>query len=122
MPELNDLTNEVAGLARDAVYVAVGLGVLGVQRAQVQRVELQKRLGRDLRDLDLGERLEGARSVVTAGVEQLDGLLEEAGRFVEGTLQPIEAQLPPQVRAFAQRAQDQARGLRSQIRSLVSKD
>ena len=29
MPDLNDLTNEAANLARDAVYVAVGLGVLG---------------------------------------------------------------------------------------------
>lgn len=119
MPDLNDFTTEVTGLARDAVYVAVGLGVLGVQRAQVQRVELQKRLGLDLGDADLGGRLDGARSALSAGVEQLDVLLEEASRFVEDTLQPIEAQLPPQVRAITQLAQDQVRGIRSQIRSLV---
>ncbi|MHB1585329.1 MAG: hypothetical protein ACYCU7_02605 [Acidimicrobiales bacterium] len=106
-------------LARDAVYVAVGLGVLGVQRAQVHRAELQKRLGRDVLDADLAGRLGGARSALSAGVEQLDVLLEEAGRFVEDTLQPIEAQLPPQVRAIAQLAQDQARGIRSQLRLLV---
>jgi len=120
MPDLNDFTTEVTGLARDAVYVAVGLGVLGIQRAQVQRAELQKRLGLDLGDAALGGRLDGARSALAAGVEQLDVLLEEASRFVEDTLQPIEAQLPPQVRAIAQLAQDQARGIRSQIRSLVS--
>jgi hypothetical protein len=119
MPDLNDFTTEVTGLARDAVYVAVGLGVLGVQRAQVQRVELQKRLGLDLGDADLGGRLDGARSALSAGVEQLDVLLEEASRFVEDTLQPIEAQLPPQVRAITQLAQEQVRGIRSQIRSLV---
>ena len=38
----------VTDLARDAAYVAVGLGVLGYQRAQVQRVELQNRLSKDL--------------------------------------------------------------------------
>lgn len=31
-------------LARDAAYVAVGFGVLGLQRAQVRRRELRKRL------------------------------------------------------------------------------
>ena len=122
MPERHDLGSEVTGLARDAVYVAVGLGVLGVQRAQVHRVELRRRLRRDLGELDLGERLEDARSAVTAAVEQLDQLLEEAGRLVEDALQPIEAHLPGQVRALAQRAQGQARGLRSQVRSLISND
>ena len=47
MPELtniNTLSKGVGNLARDAAYVAVGLGVLGFQRAQVQRVELTKQL------------------------------------------------------------------------------
>ena len=50
MPDRNDLTGlatEVANRARDAAYVAVGLGVLGLQRAQVQRQEWAKRLFRD---------------------------------------------------------------------------
>jgi hypothetical protein len=32
-------------LATDAAFVAVGLGVLGLQRAQVRRRELQRQLG-----------------------------------------------------------------------------
>jgi hypothetical protein len=32
-------------LARDSLYVAVGFGVLGFQRAQVARRDLEKRLG-----------------------------------------------------------------------------
>ena len=31
-------------LARDAAYIVVGFGVLGIQRAQVRRRELHKRL------------------------------------------------------------------------------
>lgn len=126
----------LSGLARDAAYVAVGLGVLGVQRAQVQRVELQKRLASELDRGDPFERLadrigdqfgellvetiEEARSAVTAGVQQLDELFEEAGRFVEGALQPIGEQLPPPVREIAQRAQDGAKELGSQIRGLLT--
>ena len=41
---ISTLSKGVTDLARDAAYVAVGLGVLGYQRAQVQRVELQNRL------------------------------------------------------------------------------
>ena len=33
----------VLGLTREATYIAVGLGVLGVQRAQVRRRELERR-------------------------------------------------------------------------------
>jgi hypothetical protein len=36
-----DVHAAVRGAARDAVYIAVGLGVLGFQRAQVRRRELQ---------------------------------------------------------------------------------
>ena len=44
MPEFKDVTDEITKTARDAAYVVVGLGVLGLQRAQVRRQELQKRL------------------------------------------------------------------------------
>jgi hypothetical protein len=35
---------DVTKTVKDAVYIAVGLGVLGFQRAQVRRVELMKEL------------------------------------------------------------------------------
>ena len=44
---INTLSKGVTDLARDAAYVAVGLGVLAYQRAQVQRLELQNRLSQD---------------------------------------------------------------------------
>jgi hypothetical protein len=39
-----DVLTAARDTARDAVYVAVGLGVLGFQRAQVRRRELQHHL------------------------------------------------------------------------------
>jgi hypothetical protein len=116
MPELNDLTTEVTTLARDAAYVAVGLGVLGFQKAQVQRNELRNRLGSDA---TLEGRLSDVRTAVANGVQQLDGLVEGAVTIVESTLQPIEEQLPPAARELARRARAQARGVRVQLRELL---
>jgi len=119
MPELNDLsdlTNEVTTIARDAAYVVVGLGVLGLQKAQVQRVELTNKLGQGP---GLEDRLAEFRSALAAGVKHVDELVEHAFTFVETTLEPIEEQLPAGARDLAQKARVQARGVRSQIRDAV---
>jgi uncharacterized protein HemX len=120
MPEATNigaLSKGVTGLARDAAYVAVGLGVLGYQRAQVQRVELQHRLSKDI---SLDQRLSGVRSEVTKGVKQLDELLENASQFIETSLQPLEQQLPAAVTQLTTKAFEQAREVRSQIRQRVT--
>ena len=120
MPEvtnINILSKGVTDLARDAAYVAVGLGVLGVQRAQVQRVELQNLL---TKDFALDQHLNGVRAEVTKGVKQLDDLLESATQFIETSLQPLEAQLPATVTQLTTRAIEQAREVRTQIRHRVA--
>ena len=110
------LSKGVTDLARDAAYVAVGLGVLGYQRAQVQRVELQNRLSQDFA---LDQRLDDVRHSVARGFQQMDGLAESAVHFVETTLQPLEEKLPPTVTQLTARAREQAREVRTQIRQRV---
>jgi hypothetical protein len=120
MPEMNNITTlskGVGNLARDAAYVAVGLGVLSYQRAQVQRVELKNRLAKDF---SLDERLHGVRHEVSKGVKQLDDLVESAAQFVETSFQPLEEQLPSSVTQLTTRAFDQAREVRSHIRQRVA--
>jgi hypothetical protein len=120
MPEMTNITTlskGVGNLARDAAYVAVGLGVLGYQRAQVQRVELKNKLAKDF---SLDERLSGVRHEVTKGVKQLDELFETATNFVETTLQPLEEQLPASVTQLTTKAFDQAREVRGHIRQRVA--
>lgn len=117
MADLNDLTTTVANRARDAAYVAVGLGVLGFQRAQVQRRQLQRRLAPEV---DLDQRVSEVRAAVATGVQQLDELLEGAVQAMESTLQPLEDQLPPVAREVAQRVVDQAREVGNQIKQLVT--
>ncbi len=116
---LNALSKGVTDFARDAAYVAVGLGVLAYQRAQVQRVELTNRLSHDF-DIDLDKRIEDVRGGVAKGINQLDELAETAAQFVETTLEPIEDKLPPTVSQLTIKARVQAREVRSQIRQLVN--
>ena len=114
---ISTLSKGVTDLARDAAYVAVGLGVLGYQRAQVQRVELQNRLSQDF---SLDQRTDEVRQGVAKAFQQIDDLAESAAHFVETTLQPIEEKLPPTVTQVTSKAREQAREVRTQIRQLVS--
>lgn len=43
-PDLSRAVAELTKVAQDAAYVAIGLGVLGFQQAQVRRRELQSQL------------------------------------------------------------------------------
>jgi hypothetical protein len=121
MPDVTNnigtLSKGVTDLARDAAYVAVGLGVLAYQRAQVQRVELQKRLSKEL---PLDQRIGDVRQGVAKGFQQIDDLAESAAQFVETTLQPIEDKLPASVSQLTIKAREQAREVRIQIRQRVS--
>jgi hypothetical protein len=114
---ISTLSKGVTDLARDAAYVAVGLGVLGYQRVQVQRVELKNKLSQDL---SLEQRLGDVRQGVAKGFHQIDDLTESATNFVESTLQPLEERLPASVTQITAKAREQAREVRTQIRQRVS--
>ncbi len=114
---IGTLSKGVTDLARDAAYIAVGLGVLAYQRAQVQRVELQKRLNKDL---PIDQRIGDVRQGVAKGFKQIDELAESAAQFVEHTLQPIEERLPASVTQITTKARAQAREVRITIRQRVS--
>jgi hypothetical protein len=117
VPNITALPKGVTDLARDAAYVAVGLGVLGYQRAQVQRVELKNKLSKDL---SLDQRIQGFRTGVTKSVKHIDDLVESASNFVETTLAPLEDQLPSSVTQLTAKAREQARDVRIQIRQRVA--
>ena len=114
---ISTLSKGVTDLARDAAYVAVGLGVLGYQRVQVQRLELQNRLSHDF---SLDQHIDGVRHGVAKGFQQIDDLAESAAQFVETTIQPLEEKLPPTVTQLTSKAREQAREVRTQIRHLVN--
>jgi hypothetical protein len=114
MPELHEFTDDAAGYARDAAYVVVGLGVLGYQRVQVQRVTLERKLA----ETDLEDRITKMCAAVVEGVRQIDDVLEGALQIVESTLETLE-QLPPPASDLAAKAHAGARQVGDRLRELV---
>lgn len=108
-----DMTKDLTKLAEDAAYVAVGLGVLGFQRAQVRRREMGKRLEKQLagREMPVGD----ARKELSRTLKELDRQLEQViGRF-DTAFEPVSQRLP----ATAQAMVHQAREARDQIRHYI---
>jgi ribosome recycling factor len=118
MPELKDITQEITKVVRDAAYVVVGLGVLGVQRAQVRRQELVKRLAEPKTQFE--DRIGGARGEFTKRVKEVDTVVEQVIGRLEATLEPIEGRLPTQARDLVKQAHSQAREARQQLRTLLT--
>jgi len=120
MPDLKDVTEEISKTARDALYVAVGLGVLGFQRAQVRRQELVKHLADPRAEVE--SRIGDVRDRISHRVKTVDGIVEDAIGRLEATLAPIEQRLPAQARTLVEQARSQARDARQQIRTLLLSD
>ncbi len=117
MPEIKDITQEITKAVRDAAYVVVGLGVLGVQRAQVRRHELMKSLAEPRTQFE--DRLGDARGEITKRVKEVDSAVEQVIGRLEATLEPIEGRLPTQARDLVKQAHEQAREARQQLRTLL---
>ena len=115
MPETNDMNDivaEVARRARDAAYVAVGLGVLGLQRAQVARHEL-------LREDHVDEGVARASRGIATGAQRVGELLDSTLALVSSQLEPLGAQLPEPARGLASKACAGLEALGEQLRQLV---
>ena len=117
MPDLKDVTEEVTRAAKDAIYVVIGLGALGVQRAQVRRRELMKRLAEPRGDVT--GRIEDVRGEITKQVKTIDEALEKVIGRLEASLEPIEDRLPTQAREVVKQVRTVSREAREQLRSIV---
>jgi hypothetical protein len=102
----------VTKFAREAVDTAVGLGVLGLQRLQVGRVELQKRLATH-ETFGAGYSLLRTEALRRAG--QADRLVTEALRTVESTFEPVAGRLPEPARHLATVAQSRIDELHARV-------
>lgn len=111
--DMNDIATEVARRARDAAYVAVGLGVLGLQRAQVLRQEL-------MRQQRVDEGVARLRTGFVTGTQQIGEWLDDTISLVSAQLAPLEAQLPEPAREFADKARTRLEAVGAQLRQLTT--
>jgi methyl-accepting chemotaxis protein len=84
---LTNTANDITTVAKDAGYVAVGLGVIGFQKAQVQRQELLKRLGDPRSDIEA--RLNEVRSDVTKAVHDVTKAVSDATKAMPDVTKAI---------------------------------
>jgi ABC-type transporter Mla subunit MlaD len=113
--DLEKAATDLNNLVKEAAYVAVGLGVLGFQRAQVGRVELLKQLDAQLANLGgVGSTVEAflasARAQLSGAVSELAkatpelpdpvavrSQLTELARSVDEAMAPVRQQLEEQM-------------------------
>jgi hypothetical protein len=108
---------DVTRLAREAAYVAVGLGVLGLRQAQIRRNQLRQHIAAEP---SLEEKLGSLRAEVVRQVGQLDDLLGEALQRLDATVEPWEAHLPPPAREASHIARSRAHETHQHFRRLLS--
>lgn len=138
--DINKAAADINKAIKDGAYIAIGLGVLGFQRAQVQRVELTKQLESQLEHLttlpgSLNGQAEGyaqtARSQAehtrAQVAEQLGELsktaraqLTELAKSVDEQVQPVRRQLDEQVDKLEQILPAGARSVVQSVRAAAA--
>jgi hypothetical protein len=108
---MQDLTKTV----KDTAYAIVGFGVMGVQKAQVRRVELTKKLEQQLKGLEpqIGEAKAFAAEALKAIDERVEPVIDELG----DRLDDIEGKLPEPAKDLFHQAREVAKDARDQVRS-----
>ena len=115
-------TDRVVGFVRDAAYVTIGFGVLGVQQAQVRRREIMQRLRTSPVAQHLGAgpvQIDELMSTLETRVGQFDERLRELEGKVDAAVEALEARLPEQAGALIGQAHEVAKVARTQLRGLV---
>jgi hypothetical protein len=93
--DIDRAASDINNALKEAAYIAVGLGVLAFQRAQVRRVELSKQLEGwpDTLSSQLDGYLGPARQRARRTGAQFAGDLSDFSRSMEEALDPLRAQL-----------------------------
>ena len=110
-------TEAVSTFAKDTAYVAIGLAVVAVQKAQVRRREIAKSFSsqgsRSRPQLDdIMSSIEARLASIDSHIESLEGQLDVA-------IVDLEKRLPERAGAMLVQAHDVAKAARKQVRGLI---
>lgn len=98
----------------DAAYVAIGLGVVGLQRVQVARRELMSQLEQQKGSLEgpIGE----ARAQFGRAWKELDKAISDFVEKADASVEPLVDRLPDELQSALKRA----RQTRDQVRTILT--
>ena len=108
---------ELTATLKDAAYVTVGLGVLGFQKAQVRRVELQKQVAEQRKLLEA--QLQDAGKSFKSLAKDIDARVAPVRQSVEGRLDTLTSRLPEQARMLVEQARTAAKQTEAQVRGTL---
>lgn len=110
--------NQVAEQVKAAAEVVVGMGVLGFQRAQVERRALMRRLEGPRSEAQAT--LDGLRSQLEKGAGEFDHLVAPLRSKLDEGLRQIEHAVPPAGREAVHRIDTEARNVVAEIRKRLA--
>ena len=122
MPDVRKDFQKVAGdltkVVQDAAYVAIGLGIMGFQQAQLRRRELLDEIERQrsMMDAPVGD----ARKELAKAVKEFDRNLSQVIERFDASLEPISERLPAVAQAVVQQAREARDQLRGYLTSLAA--
>ena len=120
--DLNKTAADITKAAQDAAYVAIGLGVIGFQKAQVRRQEFQKLIE---------SQVSRQRSTVEAPVanyrkefgkalKEIDKTVSQFIERLDATFEPVAERLPSGAQAVVHQAREARDQLRGYLTSLAA--
>ncbi len=97
-----DVSQNLSQSLKDTAYVAVGLGVLGFQRAQVARRELAATLAADRERFEASMRaqVEDLSTVLDTQLGEVRVQLGKAAATLEDVLEPVAKELEGRLRSL----------------------
>jgi len=95
---LAEAAQALANLAKEAAYVAIGVGVLELQKAKVRRQEMTC-----------------AREAAAKRAKDFDATVAQVIKLVDSTLDPVFDRLPEQAQAFVRQARETRDELRTRV-------
>jgi hypothetical protein len=107
-----------AAVAKDALYIAVGFGVLAFQKVQVRRHELTKRLAAGAVPVELPT-AEQVRSRLHDGAVAVDGRVREVEARVDAALDQVQHRLPAQAADLLGQVRHVGTVYRERVRTLA---
>jgi cell division GTPase FtsZ len=113
--DLEKAAQVVAGLAKEASYVAIGVGVLGFHKAQVRRKELASAAERARQRDGVPGSLFDGREQMLKRAKDFDATVAQVIKVVDSSLEPMFQRLPQPVQAIVQQAREARDELRAQV-------
>ena len=113
--DLTKATGALRGFAKEASYVAIGVGVLGFQKAQARRQELADAAARARQGGCPPGSLAGRREQVRKCAKDFDATVAQVVHVIDSTLEPVVRRLPQPVQAVVQQAREARDQLRAQV-------